>query len=295
MTGSGTATLDSEGSRICPIKIPSINMHILEACNMRCHHCYATNIGWRMSLDSAKDVIRLLADYGSEKINFAGGEPLLHTDLREMIMWAKECKMTTSIVTNGSLLNPEWIAEMSGYLDWLTLSIDSSNPETHKKSGRFVGVRPMSSDRYLEIAKLAKMHKMRLKINSVVTRYNCHENMASFIKEADPERWKIMQVLSIRGQNDDNFESCKVTLAQFHKFVDRHRDVERNGIVMVPEDNDSMAGSYVMIDPDGCFLDNTCGTYRRSRPILEVGMKTALGDVSLDAEKFKRRGGLYDW
>ena len=68
-----------------------------------------------------------------------------------------------------------------------------------------------------------------------------------------------------------------------------------HGITVVPEDNDLMTGSYVMVDPAGRFFDNSAGTHTYSRPILEVGVEQALTDVSVDAGKFLSRSGMYAW
>ena len=64
---------------------------------------------------------------------------------------------------------------------------------------------------------------------------------------------------------------------------------------VVPESNDLMTGSYVMVDPAGRFFDNVSGTHTYSRPILEVGVEEALRDISIAPEKFLSRGGSYDW
>ena len=68
-----------------------------------------------------------------------------------------------------------------------------------------------------------------------------------------------------------------------------------HGIVVVPEDNDMMRGSYVMVDPAGRFFDNVRGRHTYSKPILEVGVEAALKGVVGNPDLFLRRGGLYDW
>ena len=45
---------------------------------------------------------------------------------------------------------------------------------------------------------------------------------------------------------------------------------------------------------EGVF-DNSMGAYRYSRPILGSGVEEALRQVSVDPERFLRRGGIYDW
>lgn len=43
------------------------------------------------------------------------------------------------------------------------------------------------------------------------------------------------------------------------------------------------------------FEKNAKGAHNYSKPILEVGVHAALKTVSIDADRFLRRGGKYDW
>ena len=73
------------------------------------------------------------------------------------------------------------------------------------------------------------------------------------------------------------------------------RRVEGFGINVVPESNELMTGSYVMVDPAGRFFDNVSGAHNYSRSIIDVGVDEAWRDVSVDRGKFISRDGLYDW
>ena len=232
--------------------IQSVNYHLLQPCNMMCSHCYDSNLSReRLSFEDALKIVRLLARAGFEKLNFAGGEPMLHPDLDRLITEAKSQGMTTSVVTNGSMITDEWLSSMCGHLDWIALSIDSVDSETNMKSGRATTNGTISANEYLQTAKSVKQHGIRLKINTVVNSYNHGDDMSWFIKEAEPKRWKIMQSLVIVGQNDGRVHSFQATADQFRAYVRRHESVEREGITMVSEDNDAMTGSYAMIDPLG--------------------------------------------
>lgn len=289
----GACAMDSSSTRAKP-PVPSVNYHLLLACNMACGHCFAANLSKeRLPYEEAADVVRLLAEHGFEKINFAGGEPLLHPALDTLIRTAKKCGMTTSVVTNGTRVTDQWLDEISEYLDWLALSIDSPSPETHAASGRADGNGAISAERYLEMCGAVRRRGIRLKINTVVTIHNHAEVMAGFVHDARPERWKIMRALPVGGQNDGKSGPFEVTGAQFDAYVERNTPVE--GVTVVPEDNDLMIGSYVMVDPMGRFYDNVDGRHRYSRPMLRAGVGEALRDVKIDAEAFERRGGRYGW
>ncbi len=60
-------------------------------------------------------------------MNFAGGEPLLFAGLPAIVELCKQLGLTTSLVTNGSLLDEKAAAQLSGSLDICALSIDSGN------------------------------------------------------------------------------------------------------------------------------------------------------------------------
>jgi len=270
---------------------------------MRCGFCFATfqDISpdilpkGHLGHEGCISVVESLAHAGFAKINFAGGEPTLCTWLPELIRLAKERGLTTSIVTNGSRITTEWLESLNGSLDWAALSIDSIDPDTLVRTGRTTRAGPMSRDDYLRAVRNFKQHDVRVKINTVVTRDTLREDMAEFMEEARPERWKLLQVLPVKGQNDRLVDEHVISSAEFDRYVRLNRRVEAHGITLVPESNDLMKGSYVMVDPAGRFFDNVAGGYTYSRPIIDVGVEQALKDVSIDVEKFLSRNGLYDW
>ena len=286
-------------------RISTVNYHLWEPCNMRCRFCFARfqDVKEEMALplghlpeQEATEIVNQLAEAESfRKINFAGGEPTLCPWLPNLIKRAKEHEMQTSIVTNGSKITDEWLGSLNGSLDIIALSIDSVNPTTLVQLGRAVGGnRPISQDQYLRIIRTIKRHGIRLKINTVVTRLNWQADFAGFITSASPERWKIFQFLSINGQNDDDMDKMWITNDQFDAYVRRNRAVEEYGITVVPESNELMTGSYVMVDPAGRFYDNTKREHSYSDPILQVGVEEAFRQISTDFQKFKDRGGLYE-
>ena len=282
---------------------PSVNFHLWEPCNMACGFCFAGFKDVKSAVlpkghlvrDDALRVVDRLCGYGFEKINFAGGEPTLCPWLPDLIGLAKTRGLTTSIVTNGSRVTEEWMDEVEGTLDWVALSIDSVDPGTLTRIGRTQRGKPMSADDYVRAAESLRGRGIRLKVNTVVNRCNHAEDMTAFILSIKPERWKLFQALRVEGQNDGEFEAFAVSGREFDAYTERNRGVESAGIVVTPESNALMRGSYVMVDPAGRFFDNESGGHRYSRPILEVGVEAALREVFVDAERFRRRGGVYAW
>jgi radical S-adenosyl methionine domain-containing protein 2 len=285
------------------VPVETVNFHVWQPCNMHCRFCFARFRDVRAEVlpdghlpeSQALRLVSMLAEAGFQKITFSGGEPFLCPWLMELIAAAKQAGMTTSVVTNGSLVTDELLTRAQGLLDWMVISIDSAHPETLRLTGRLTSRRVLSGFEYLTLCREVTSFGIFLKINTVVSRANWREDMVGLITRARPIRWKAMQILPIAGQNSRTIGTLSITDEQFWSFVDRHRSIEHHGVAFIGECNDQMIGSYAMVDPAGRFFDNIKGTYTYSAPILLCGIHAAIQEVSISREKFLARGGLYDW
>ena len=281
----------------------SVNFHLWQPCNYSCGFCFAGFEDVKKSVlpaghlpqDKAESVVRLLADYGFKKITFAGGEPTLCPWLGDLISVAKNAGMVTMIVTNGSRLNKETLKQYKSSLDWIVLSIDSINHETNLKGGRFHNKRLLpDADYYRNIIDNIHALDYKFKINTVVHRFNKDEVMADFIEQMNPLRWKLFKVLSIENQNQPTYRNFEISDEEFLRYLKGNTNSATEK-VMVPEDNDAMSTSYLMVDPAGRFFDNSKGIYTYSEAINDVGVKGALEQTEFDYEKFIKRGAVYEW
>lgn len=282
--------------------IPSVNYHLWEPCNMRCKFCFAPFYDAKKLLpkghlpkEKSLELIQKIADFGFQKITFAGGEPTLCPWISELIAFAKEKGLTTMLVTNGTRLTEEFLNSNKNHLDWIILSIDSADDETNIHSGRAVtGKTPVSLQSYKILIDAIKKHGYRLKINTVVHRLNYKDLLLELINYAQPERWKVFQVLPIKGENDLHIKDFIINDFEFNHFISNHRQLKEEGI-LISEDNSEMKNSYVMIDPAGRFYTNKKGMQEYSSPILETGIKAAYDQMEYSFMNFKKRGGLYAW
>lgn len=202
-----------------------------------------------------------------------------------------------SVVSNGRRLR-ELIEGWGQRIDWVALSLDSGNDQVNVALGRTRKDVPYTS-RMLALGDVLRNHGVRVKCNTVVTRRNVGEDMSTVIRRLAPKRWKLFQVLPVSGENDHAIDDLQITQEEFQAFVERHRPLRDEGVEIVPEDNTHMTNSYFMIGPDGRFFWHTPRGASRAleygAPILKVGLDAALKQVRFSEEKYRARGGVYDW
>jgi len=63
----------------------------------------------------------------------------------------------------------------------------------------------------------------------------------------------------------------------------------------VPESNEMMRGSYLILDEYMRFLDKGDGEEKASESILDVGVRKVMTQVRWERTAFVERGGFYDW
>ena len=269
----------------------AVNFHLTQTCNMSCKFCFAKYSSEKeLSKLECFEVIEQLAKSGVSKINFAGGEPFLLPHLGSLIILAKQLGMTTGVITNGSRINTSWLNEFGSSLDWLGVSIDSLNLKSNYNSGRCRKNGTVQNFEQLESHLLqAKAMGISTKINTVVSRYNLHDDLTSLITTVQPDRWKIFQALPISGANEN--EDFLISDREYKSFLDRHAKV-MDVTNSLPENNSLMTSSYIMISPQGKFYCNATGRHLYSDSILDIGIDSAFKQVIYDHKSFLDRGGI---
>lgn len=271
----------------------TVSFHVIKPCNMKCKFCYATfndfKVVNKLTYEEACTIIFKLYKAGVQKITFAGGEPMLYSHLDDCIKFAKSLGLNTSIITNGSMMTIEWLKKMKPYLNWIGVSIDSLNWTANQNIGRVQkhGIPVNAVNLCQEITE----HGYKLKINTVVNRYNVDEDFNNFISYVKPARWKVFQALKIEEQNDEQFDEIKVSDEEFTAFIDKHR----HNTCIVPESNELMTGSYLLIDPKGRLFENSQGKHTYSSPLQHNDIDKCLSEISLNRHTFIKRGGIYNW
>lgn len=112
-----------------------IEIHPTRNCNLKCRHCYSESGPDRdrqLPLDHLKRFISQAKNIGYRYIGISGGEPLLWDDLHTFLSHAKSLGLSTSLITNGTLLNETTAARLKNNVGNISVSVDSP-PEEHNK------------------------------------------------------------------------------------------------------------------------------------------------------------------
>lgn len=271
-------------------KINVVNYHVTMLCNYRCRFCYAKCKVSALSQLEQFQVCNAIKEFFDEqmvadgRINFAGGEPLLHKGIYELLYYCKSTGIKTSIITNASLLTEEVIKRLADCgIETIGISVDSLSENTNRELGRCtISGKTLSCEDLVAACKLIKFNGMKVKINSCVTLYNHSESIAPLLSSIEYDRFKILKAHKIAWVNDS--ERLYVDTLQFKEFCDRHIQ-----FAPVIEDDSDMENSYVIIYPDGNLLDNQGGQYRNVGSCLNINILEMLDGIAFNLNSFCRR------
>jgi radical S-adenosyl methionine domain-containing protein 2 len=270
--------------------VKSVNWHITGRCNYKCKFCFSQNLdGEVKSLERAEEILQYLRRMGMEKINLVGGEPTLHPLFLDIVKLAKGLGFVVSIVSNGCYLNRDIILELSPFVDWIGLSIDSASEVIEVALGRGNGGHVK---KVLELAEIVHEAGIKLKINTTVTSLNWREDMRPLIRRLKPDRWKVFQILHIKGQNDLHFNELSITDDQFNYFKSLNQE-QIEGVTPVFEGNHDMIASYFMLSPSGMVMSNIDGANRTFFPLEDINQDN-ISQV-LDVQQYLGRAAIYPW
>jgi MoaA/NifB/PqqE/SkfB family radical SAM enzyme len=110
-------------------------LEITDTCNIRCEGCYRQRITGHKTLDEIKTEIAFFKKWRNpDNVSIAGGEPLIHPQIVEVIAHIAQNGLKPIILTNAMALTPELLRELKkAGLAGFTVHIDSLQNRPHWK------------------------------------------------------------------------------------------------------------------------------------------------------------------
>lgn len=182
-----------------------VTWEITERCNMHCKHCSNAVNGkpFELNTHECKKIIDRISDAKVFKVGIEGGEPLVRSDLIDLIDYMNQKRIQPSIATNGLLLNTSFIESITPYhVDSLQISLDGPDRNSYAL------LRGNSSyfDQVIHNIKVAVDHRLPITIAMVVSKSTYLEipRMAEFAQSLGVKKLRFIDyVPSGRGQLSD--------------------------------------------------------------------------------------------
>lgn len=124
---------------------PVVAWNCTKTCNLKCRHCYADADSscheGELTTKEAKSFMQDLKNLNVPVILFSGGEPLLRKDFFELLKYASDISLRSTISTNGTLLSKEVCKKIReigvGYVGISLDGIASRHDEFRRVKGAF--------------------------------------------------------------------------------------------------------------------------------------------------------------
>ncbi len=249
-------------------------------CNLRCKMCpFWKRSAKDSSTEQEKRILRKIYDSGTCAIAFEGGEPLLRTDLGEILAFSKSLPLHTSLVTNGTLLESK-INEIAQYINgaiYVSLDgIEKTHDAIRGVSGCFrKAVRGI----------IASRDKVSLTINTTIMAENIYE-IEDLVKLAKELNVKISVAVAYDYYNA---KASTATSHEINEIAVKLIEMKKKGYPLVNSLNylkviardkkwNCKPWSLVNVGPEGhlvlpCYVRNE---YATTISIFETDIKTAI-------------------
>lgn len=168
--GSERRKVDKVVEKIDYHILNTVQIEITNNCNLDCKHCYLGSLkSHSLKLDRVKRVVDDAKKMGVSKIAITGGEPLIHSNIREILSYLYEKEIYTELYTNGYLLDDEFCNYLRSInIGTVHLSLDGHMENIHDK---FRGKNGSFKKNLVAISNLQRLN-VPIVVTCVLNRYN---------------------------------------------------------------------------------------------------------------------------
>lgn len=267
--------------------LPQIIWHITDKCELSCPYCFSTKTGKETSLKKIDEYIETFLLLGVEKVDIAGGEPLLYNGLELLCKKLKDAGIYFTITTSGIYLekNRKWLINNFSYFTRIICSIDGCNPSHHDeirgKKGVFESVKQLITD-----LKSKKCDNIR--INTVITKQFIDtilcEKLVNTVSDLKPLEWCLIQPHP--ANKKEKFKEYEITNKEFQKIIKEIKKIIKEGNINIKVNirhNDNYCGYWVLY-PSGYLKKHT----NTSNDVSEIELsKNKVSDIRCSVKNFK--------
>jgi radical SAM protein with 4Fe4S-binding SPASM domain len=228
MSGSAASSRCSTKRR--PHSAPAhVFVHVTERCNFACRYCYAyphQMESHELSSAEFKELFQQLADMNVLLVRLLGGEPLLRSDIVEIIEHTRSYPFAKMLTTNGSLMTREVARslKLSGF-GLVNVSLDGRGALHDAHSGI-----PGSYPKVVSGIEQLRRHGLRVAAISVLNRQNVGviEDTVRLVDELDVDILKIIPLVRIgRARQNTDLQLGYEEWCEFYRWLTEQRIAHR--------------------------------------------------------------------
>ena len=231
--------------------------NITTKCNQNCKYCHRFLGINDLTYEENKKILNNLIKDGVNNITWTGGEALLYPNLKELLKISQENGIKNKLITNGMVLaQNENMREILGYLDSLTLSLDTINDDTNEELGR-------GRNHFEEVKTIldyVKGKSLKVNINTVVSKKNINEmeQLGEFLNNYNISKWKFFKFMPLRETAERNKDEFAITDAEFEKTRNVFRHFGNIGETDFRQEKD-MEDKYTLLIANGDIIKTEHG------------------------------------
>lgn len=231
--------------------------NITTKCNQNCKYCHRFLGINDLTYEENKEILNNLIKDGVNNITWTGGEALLYPNLKELLKISQENGIKNKLITNGMVLaQNENMREILGYLDSLTLSLDTINDDTNEELGR-------GRNHFEEVKTIldyVKGKSLKVNINTVVSKKNINEmeQLGEFLNNYNISKWKFFKFMPLRETAERNKDEFAITDAEFEQTKNVFRHFGNIGETDFRQEKD-MEDKYTLLIANGDIIKTEHG------------------------------------
>ncbi|MBI1850089.1 MAG: radical SAM protein [Planctomycetes bacterium] len=221
---------------------------VLYPCNAKCQTCSRWEAPYdprALSTEEGKVLIRQIAEIGAPTLSFTGGEPMLRPDLFELMTEAKRRGLTTTINTNGLLIDERRAKEMVATgVDGIYMSLDGADPATNDAMRGIPGyhAKVIRAIRNLKAARRGR--KPRIYLNCTISRKNLSEvvGIAEIAEREGIDGFTVQPAMRFPGVRYDVDSDMNLSAADAPALRETLERLRRDHRRLVPLNRDYLGG-----------------------------------------------------
>lgn len=216
------------GERAYPLRM--VAWELTRNCNLACLHCRASAANGphegELSTGECRKIIDDIVSFSTPTVILTGGEPLMRSDLFEIIEYGQEKGLRLVIAINGTLLDENTAVRLrSSGIRRVSLSIDGKSRGSHDT---FRGVKG-SFDAVMNAADILRKSGLPFQVNTTVTALNVNEidHIYSLARSLGVAAWHVFLLVPVgRGKE---LKGKELSAGDYEDVLHHLRGIENRG------------------------------------------------------------------